>query len=438
MTKSLKEELEKYIESNAVRFHMPGHSGEEISPIYASAKYDVTELDFNDNLNCPTDVLLDLEKRIASFCKVDRSLISTTGTTTSILIGLGALRAFGKVIAIDQFSHKSVFEAARRWGYKIKIIPRTFDKEGIAEPLTEESIRSFIDLNPDISVISFTDPGYLGEQTNQNIPYDYIREKNIKIFIDAAHSAHFRMHYLYRYKAHDYIDVFVESWHKTLPVYTGGSILHINDKTGDIIDRALLIRAKVHTSSPSYLTMVSIEESLNIQEKWAESCIYENIFVRLLKIADDHPNFKVLSNPYASAKLTINADYNEFIKHGIQPETHWGRWTNFIITPFNFAQVEKIDELLYKLKPITKISPLRIPKCPKILPKPISPDSTIKYVDLDDAIGHISAADVGAYPPGVPILYEGQKITKAHIAFLKKTIGHTFNLNQGKIAILNS
>ena len=135
MTKSLKEELEKYSESNTSRFHMPGHNGENISPLYSSAKYDVTELDFNDNLNCPNDVILDLEKRIAEFCKVDKSLISTAGTTTSILIGLGALRQFGKVIAIDQFSHKSVFEAARHWGYKIKIIPREFTKDGIAEPI---------------------------------------------------------------------------------------------------------------------------------------------------------------------------------------------------------------------------------------------------------------------------------------------------------------
>ena len=42
MTKSLKEELEKYSESNISRFHMPGHNGENISPLYSSAKYDET------------------------------------------------------------------------------------------------------------------------------------------------------------------------------------------------------------------------------------------------------------------------------------------------------------------------------------------------------------------------------------------------------------
>ena len=88
MTKSLKDELNNYANLNPIRFHMPGHNGEEISPIYASAKYDVTELGFNDNLNCPTSVIQKLENDLAEFCGVDKSLISTAGTTTSILIGI--------------------------------------------------------------------------------------------------------------------------------------------------------------------------------------------------------------------------------------------------------------------------------------------------------------------------------------------------------------
>lgn len=436
MTKSLKQELEKYAESNTSRFHMPGHNGENISPLYASAKYDVTELDFNDNLNCPNDVILDLENRIAEFCKVDKSLISTSGTTTSILIGLGALRQCGKVIAVDQFSHKSVFEAARHWGYKIKIIPREFTKEGIPVPLSEEALQSFLDSNQDIRIVSLTYPDYFGGCIEFWRYANIVKAKGYKLFVDSAHGSHFRMRMAMT--GTEFADVVAESWHKTLPVYTGGSILHINDKSREIIDKALLIRSKIHSSSPSYLIMASIEEALELQKEWLEKHVYEEIFKIKLDFMSKHSNFDFIGNTFDVAKITVNADYNEFVKNGIQPETHWGRWTNFIITPLNLNKFDQVDNLLYKLKPIKKINLVRIPKTPSILPKPIPVDSIIKYVDLDESIGKISATDVGAYPPGVPILFEGQIIKKSHVDFLKKNIGHTFNLNQGKIAILDS
>ena len=414
---------------------MPGHNGENISPLYSSAKYDVTELDFNDNLNCPNDVILDLEKRIAEFCKVDKSLISTAGTTTSILIGLGALRQFGKVIAIDQFSHKSVFEAARHWGYKIKIIPRTFTKDGIAEPINIDAFKLYLNSNPDIKVVSLTTPDYFGNSLDLELT-QLVKYNGLKLFIDSAHGAHLRLRTGLA-PASAVADVVAESWHKTLPVYTGGSILQINDKDGAIIDKALLLRAKVHTSSPSYLTMASIEEALNMQIEWVKNNKYEEMLQLKCNIINNHKNFEFIGNPFDPAKITVNAKYDDFINHGIQPETICGRWTNFIITPFNMDKLNEIDKLLYKLKPIKKINAVRIPKTPSVLPKPIPADCAVKYVDLDDSIGKISTSDVGAYPPGVPILFEGQVIKKSHVDFLKKNIGHTFNLNQSNIAILD-
>ena len=436
MTKSLKDELNNYANLNPIRFHMPGHNGEEISPIYASAKYDVTELGFNDNLNCPTSVIQKLENDLAEFCGVDKSLISTAGTTTSILIGIGALKIAGKIIGIDQFSHKSVFEAARHWGYKIKIIPRKFSKEGLPLPMEENDLKSFLENNNDVKVISLTSPDYFGTILNNNL-YKIAQDFGCKIFVDSAHGAHYRL-YKGLTSATTYADVVAESLHKTLPVYTGGSILNIKDKTGSIIDRAIMIRSKVHTTSPSYITMLSINTALEYQKTWISDKTYDKIYAKKLEIIKAHPNFEYLGNFEDPCKLTLNAKYEDFVAKGIYPETSFGRFTNFIITPFNMDKLDVLNEVLFKIKPVKKIASVKIPKVPRVLPKSIPNDATIKYVDLDDAIGSISAMDVGAYPPGVPILYEGQKITKAHIEFLKKLSKDTFNLNQGKIAILNS
>ena len=48
--KPLYDKICEYVAKNPARFHMPAHFGTGDNPLFSSAKYDVTELDFSDNL----------------------------------------------------------------------------------------------------------------------------------------------------------------------------------------------------------------------------------------------------------------------------------------------------------------------------------------------------------------------------------------------------
>ena len=52
--KPLYDKICEYVAKNPARFHMPAHFGTGDNPLFSSAKYDVTELDFSDNLQNPT------------------------------------------------------------------------------------------------------------------------------------------------------------------------------------------------------------------------------------------------------------------------------------------------------------------------------------------------------------------------------------------------
>ena len=104
--------------------------------------------------------------------------------------------------------------------------------------------------------------------------------------------------------------------------------------------------------------------------------------------------------------------------------------------PFNVDKLPLIEEVIKKAKPVKRPVNITIPKTPKKLPRKIKEDVAVEFVEIEDSLGRISATDVGAYPPGVPVLFEGQKITKSHIKYLLKTKDHSFNLVNGKIAVV--
>jgi arginine/lysine/ornithine decarboxylase len=54
-------------------------------------------------------------------------------------------------------------------------------------------------------------------------------------------------------------------------------------------------------------------------------------------------------------------------------------------------------------------------------------------VELDDSVGRISAKNVRVYPPSVPIILEGERISARQADFLKRFGKNLFNVNGGKI-----
>ncbi len=313
------------------------------------------------------------------------------------------------------------------WNYDVTIIPREYTKEGIAKPLT--SLGDFIDQNPDIKIVSLTTPDYLGFQIHHE-EILALKRRGLLVFLDAAHGAHFRELGIFNESA----DIICESWHKTLPVYTGGSVLQICKYTSEkLADICRMLRAKLHTTSPSYVTLSSFDTTIDMLEN--NKINFLDVAVQINNIKFQHPEYTYLDGDI-TAKLTINVSPKYFEDAGIIPETSFGRWTNFIITPFNVDKLPLIEEILKKAKPIKRPVNIYIPKAPKKLPRKVKEDAEIDFIEIEDSLGRISATDVGAYPPGVPVLFEGQKITKSHIKYLLKTKDHSFNLVNGNIAVV--
>ena len=128
-----------------VRFHMPGHGGEG-GGLFASAKYDLTELSGLDNLLSPHGVIAEAEKLLAKAYGCGAAYMFTCGATACMHAALAYARTRGDILFTGNM-HFSFFSGLTLMGLKAEYVPR----EGLGERLKKGAGSLF-----------FTSPDYLG------------------------------------------------------------------------------------------------------------------------------------------------------------------------------------------------------------------------------------------------------------------------------------
>lgn len=412
--------------ANLKRFFMPSHAGENIFPLYESAKYDFTELDFSDNLLNPTGVIKEAETLLAKSYGAADSLIFTCGATSAIRVGLRTLRDECESILVDGFSHKSVFEAVRNFSYKADVLHREYDAEGFPLRLTADDVeRAFSKRRYD--ALAVTSPDYFGNVLDLESIAKVCHSRGAKLFVDESQGAHFAFSESLPKAAIKFADIVVDSLHKTMPVYGGGAVLHVKGD-GSL---ARLYRAKMNTSSPSYIVMASIDYARAFYEECGKGKFEElkrkvdEIKLTLKGRIKDSDDF---------SRLVVKANASELEKAGYYPEMTWGEYCVFIL---NFQNVKWIDGLNEKIKTQHKFGePFdgNALNALKRFDRVVSAEGKKEFVNFPQAIGKVCAVDVGCYPPGVPILFEGERITEEKIEFLKNK--NAFNLVKDKICVI--
>ena len=109
----MKDGLIGVIRKNAdkVRFHTPSHAGRLYGNI---AEWDVTELNYTDNLLSPSSYLSALEKNIASAYGAEACFISAQGATGSVFQAVFATKNDGAFLVVGK-THCSVFNETFRF-----------------------------------------------------------------------------------------------------------------------------------------------------------------------------------------------------------------------------------------------------------------------------------------------------------------------------------
>jgi arginine decarboxylase len=261
--------LLEYSKEGIYPMHMPGHKrNTELASMVNPYSLDITEIEGFDNLHSANEILLECMNRAANLYGSKYTNYLVGGSTAGILAGIASCTKKGDKVIVARNSHKSVYNAIYLNELKpIYVYPKQVNSYGINGDITTDDIKEILCKNSDIKLIIITSPTYEGIISDIKSISKIAHEYGIPLLVDEAHGAHLGFH---RYFPENSIkagaDIVIHSLHKTLPSFTQTGLIHINSRfvSYEVVKRYLSI---YQTSSPSYLLMASIDQCISMLEK---------------------------------------------------------------------------------------------------------------------------------------------------------------------------
>lgn len=265
----LSRKLLQYAEQDDYPFHMPGHKRQPLPGFdYSPYRIDITEIDGFDNLHHAQDILLEAQRRAAGLYGTLESYYLVNGSTCGILSAISAAVPRNGTILIARNCHKAVYQAAELRGLSVKYVyPQQETKYGLNGGICPEDVAGMLKENPDIKAVMLTSPTYDGVVSDIASIAEAVHAYGIPLLVDEAHGSHFSFHRSFPASALDKgADMVIHSLHKTMPCLTQTALLHRNSQrvSGDALRHFLGV---YQTSSPSYVLMGSIDACMSYMEQ---------------------------------------------------------------------------------------------------------------------------------------------------------------------------
>lgn len=442
--------VKDHAEKRHISLHVPGHKNGELlrkeDLFYQMLSMDVTELSNLDDLHYPEGAILEAEKLLSDAYRSKQSFFLVNGSTVGNLAMMMATLEEGDTVFIQRNSHKSILNGIELTRAKpILLGPELVEEWGIAGGVSLATVREAYSLYPDCKAIILTYPNYYGNTYELKEIIEFAHEQGVPVLIDEAHGAHFIGGEFFPPSALELgADVVVHSAHKTLPAMTMGSYLHVNSAyvSGEKINHFLRI---LQSSSPSYPIMVSLDVARKyIASYTTEDAQYlKELIAHFKEELSSIKQIKVLDYPNGLGdplKLTLQTQCSYtgyelqrlFEEQGIYTEMADPNHVLLVLPLLKKGISFPFDEIAMRIKAamIDIIPEIRGSDYSYFRKKKISTiqekkDSLVKEIPLQEAENYISAETIIPYPPGVPLLLRGEKITKEDLE------GITLLLNSG-------
>lgn len=420
--------IEKLIELddiNAISLHVPGHKNMTIGNLEdLNISMDKTEITGLDDLHHPEDIILQSMNLMKKHSDYTAHLL-VNGTTSGILSVIQAFNKKKGQVLLMRNSHKSLLHAldiSNQFGQFTQMIQSNTSLH-YKQPLFNHLDKH----NAKLAVLTY--PNYYGETYDIGQKISELHNKNIPVLVDEAHGAHFGLQGFPQSSLNCQADYVVQSYHKTLPALTMGSILFIN-KDAPLRNEVIKYLNYFQTSSPSYLIMASLESAHQFYNHYDEKLFFvkRKMLIKQLKrmefdvIQVDDPlklliRYKGATGDEIQAWLEEQHIYVELADQ-YQVLLVLPLWHNNDSYPFNDL-LHRIAKIHLPEKQCNLKGNINIPK---LLTdsgeyKPFESDKT-RWLDFTKAKGKVLAQHIVPYPPGIPTMVRGETITKNMIELL--------------------
>lgn len=453
------EALQAYRDRGDVTFGPPGHrQGPGADPqvrdllgegVFAS---DVLMLNGLDDRRLSQGVLEKAQTLMAQAVRAEKAFFSTCGSSLSVKAAMLAVAGPGEKLLISRNAHKSVISAVIINGtVPIWVHPKWDAQRHMAHPPEPDDVRTSLKQNPDAKGMVLITPTDWGSCADIAGVAQVCHEHGVPLIVDEAWGAHLPFHdELPTWGMDAGADVVVTSVHKMGAAVEQSSVFHLQ---GDLVDPVLLkqrvdLLGTTSASSLVYATLdgwrrhmvaqggellgVALERAARVREAVQH---LDGLSVLGREVVDQGLAFDTdsLSMAFDVSGLGITGyQAAEWLRDEHHVNMGAADTVRISARLTHADSDQRVDRLLEVLSALTHA---HFEPAPSVdFPEPGSLDletvmrprdaffADVETVPVDHASGRIVAEIVSPYPPGVPVLAPGERITQEVLDYLTSAV----------------
>ena len=446
------EALERFRRMRIVPFDVPGHKhgrgNKELVELLGErcVSIDVNSMKPLDNLCHPVSVIKDAEQLAAEAFHASHAFLMVGGTTSSVQAMVLSCCKKGDKIILPRNVHRSVINALVLCGaIPIYVNPDVEHSLGISLGMKVSQVELAIQKHPDAVAVFVNNPTYYGICSDLRSIVKKAHAHGMKVLVDEAHGTHFYFGENLPVSAMEAgADMASVSMHKSGGSLTQSSFLLVGPSMHAGYVRQIINLTQ--TTSGSYLLMVSLDISRKnlalhgkeIFRKVVDLTTYAREEINA--IGDYYAYGSELINgdtvyDFDTTKLAVNTldvglagiEVYDILRDFYDIQTEFGDLGNllaYVSVGDRERDLERLVAALADIRRRYKRDKATLMRQEYISPQVVAGPQEAFYADkkamsLEESVGRICAEFVMCYPPGIPILAPGERITRDILDYIR-------------------
>ncbi|WP_091178502.1 aminotransferase class I/II-fold pyridoxal phosphate-dependent enzyme [Microlunatus flavus] len=424
------------LETDGAPFTIPGHKR---NPAFGRVVAgDVPLHGGLDSVSLSAGTLLEAERRAADLWGADVARFSVGGSTHGNQALALAVGRPGDAVVVPRTLHRSLLLGLVLAGLHPVWLPTRVDPaSGLPLGVRVADVAQSLGERPEVVAVFVGDPTYVGTVGDLAGVADVVHAAGLPLLVDAAWGGHFGFHpALPPHALQAGADAFVTSAHKMLTGYSQAALVLARTERLDPERLALAFEAG-NTTSPAGALLASMDAARALLELDGKALL-DDVVALVASVRDrlgEVPGLTVLDQ-VEPTKLVLGlagtgadgvAVGRDLRSAGVEVEMADRDWLVPIVSLADTP--EAVDRLVAALlvslrrhagRPRDVVVSASWAVRPETVLSPreafFAPATTVPTAD---AVGRVSAELVAPYPPGVPVLAPGERVTAEALAGLQ-------------------
>jgi arginine decarboxylase len=451
-----------YARRDPARLHVPGHKGGQgadeglIEALGGQAlALDIPALTYGVDLG-PEPTAFDRAQTLAAEAwGAARAWFLVNGASQGNLAAGLALAHRGERVIVQRNAHSSTIDALVLSGMRPTFAAPELDEElGIAHCLSPETLARALELTPDAVGAWIVSPTYFGAVADVRALAELAHERGVPLIVDEAWGAHLAFHeQLPEHALAAGADLVISSTHKIVGSLTQSAMLHLAHDSlmnEQEVDRAVTL---TESTSPSSLLLGSLDAARRAAVTEGRAHLDKTMAALAVARAQirqieglDVLDERLVGRPgvFAYDPLRVAVDVRGVAATGYElaPQLRelgdiflelYGQ--NVLVAVFGMAErsLAEADRLVEGLRAAVArvgVEPSGLHSSFAAAPPwgelAMTPRAAYlgpqEVVPADGAVGRIAAESLATYPPGIPNVLPGERLTAETLAYVRSAL----------------